>query len=247
MIQPATPATSPSPSGRLFDSAQHAIREFILRHDLGPGDALPPEARLAQELGIGRASVREAVKALESLGVLETRNGVGLFVRPFSFEPIVANLGYSILSNKSSALELLQVREQLEAGFCERAAACVTPNQLRILRSLVDRMGERTLRGESFAEEDRFFHRALYEAVGNHLLTSLIDVFWSVARRLREENQLAADADPVASWEDHRRIVEALEARDPTAARGAMLQHFRNIERRLASASEASAPKENTK
>jgi DNA-binding FadR family transcriptional regulator len=224
---------TPGAGGRLSEGAQQAIREYILAHGLRPNDPLPPEARLAEALGVSRTAVREAVKALESVGVLESRNGVGLFVRPFSFDPILDNRGYGLLLDRAQPRHLLQVREQLEAGFVVQVAGRATAAQLRVLRSVVDRMGQRAARGEGFAEEDRFFHRTLYDGIGNPLLIRLLDIFWLVARRLREENRIAAGADPVAVWEDHRRIVEALEAADAAAAGDAMRHHFLNITRRL--------------
>ena len=225
------------PSARLYESTQERIKEYILSHRLRGGDALPPEGRLAQELGISRTSVRESVKALESLGILETRPGVGLFVRDFSFDPIVDNLGYSLAFDKHKLAELLAVRKQLEAGFVEEVATRATPAQLRVLRSVVDRMGERvaTETHTNFQDEDRFFHRTLYAGLENELLLKLQDVFWTVYRRLRAEAHVEA-VDPVRTWEDHRRIVEALERGDRGAARAAMIQHFAGVEGRLQAA-----------
>jgi DNA-binding FadR family transcriptional regulator len=222
------------PAGtRLSGSAQQAIRRYILKNGLGAGDQLPPEGKLALELGISRPSVREAVKGLESLGILEARMGVGLFVRSFSFDPILDNLAYSLGYDRSTIDELLYVRKQLEAGAIEDAAARVTPAQLRVLRSIVDRMGERAARGESSPEEDRFFHRTLFTQIEHPLLLKLLDVFWEVYRRLRDQTALASTADPVRSWENHRRIVEALESGVGTDARAAMLSHFAGLETRL--------------
>jgi DNA-binding FadR family transcriptional regulator len=225
-------------AGRLYEATQERIKEYILGRGLRAGDALPAEGRLAQELGISRNSVREAVKALESIGVLETRPGVGLFVRAFSLDPIVSNLEYSLLFDHHTLVELLAVRTQLEAGFIEHAAERVTPSQLRVLRSLVDRMGERAAAGEppgDFKEEDRLFHRTLYAGLGNNLLLKLLEVFWTVYRRLRDQAHAEA-IDNVRTWENHRRIVEALERGDPPAARQAMLQHFGGIRARIHSA-----------
>jgi DNA-binding FadR family transcriptional regulator len=222
---------------RLHDATQRAIKDYILRHELTAGAALPPEGRLAQDLGISRTSVREAVKALESLGILETRRGVGLFVRSFSFDPIVDNLGYGLLFDRHTLAELLSVRKALEAGFIEDVAARATPNQVRVLRSIVDRMGERAAaaRLPDFSEEDRFFHRTLYVGLGNELLLKLLDVFWTVYRRLRDQAHVEA-IDPVGTWENHRRIVEALESHDAPGARAALLGHFAGVEGRVRSA-----------
>jgi DNA-binding FadR family transcriptional regulator len=227
-------ASKPAGGARLFETTQQAIRDFILRHRLKANDPLPPEGQLAQELGISRTSVREAVKALESLGVLESRSGVGLRVRAFSLQPLVENLGYGIELDDASLLELLHVRRQLEAGFIAEVAPRLTPERLRVLRSVADRMGVRAMRGQDFPEEDQFFHRALYDGVGNRLLTQLVDTFWLVARRMRERARLQADPDPVRAWEDHRRIVEALESGDGAAAGAAMHAHFAAIAGRIA-------------
>src|SRR5688572_1855652 len=201
----------PSGSGVLHQATQQAIRHYIVANRLRPNDPLPPEGELAEQFGVSRTSVREAVKALESLGVLEARARVGLFVGSFSLDRVLDNLAYSLLVDRDSVVELLQVREHLEASFIPLVAARATPNQLRALRSVVDRMGACAVRGEAFVEEDRFFHRALYEPLRNQLLIKLVDVFWTVFRRLQQDALVEDDPDPVRAWEDHRRIVEALE------------------------------------
>jgi DNA-binding FadR family transcriptional regulator len=220
---------------RLSETAQGAIKRYILDHRLQAGDLLPTEGQLGQELGISRTAVREAVKALEALGLLDARPGVGLIVRPFSFDPILDHLSYSLLVDRTSLLDLLFVRRQLEVGAIESVAQRVTPAQLRVLRSLVDRMGEGAARGEAFTEEDRFFHRALYTGLDNPLLLKLLDVFWQVYRRLRDQAPPIGEADLVRTWESHREIVEALERRDPLAARAAMTESLAQLERRIGS------------
>jgi len=98
-------------------------------------------------------------------GLLAVISTLGLFVRAFSLDPILDNLGYGLLADRTSVRELLQVREHLEASFMPLVVRAATPQQRRVLRSVVDRMGERAARGEVFSEEDRFFHRVLYEHV----------------------------------------------------------------------------------
>lgn len=219
--------------GRLSHSAQQAIRRYILDHRLAAGDPLPPEGHLARELGVSRPSVREAVKGLEALGILEARSGVGIFVRSFSFDPILENLAYSFGQDRDSVAELMYVRKQLEVGAIEDVAARINPSQLRVLRSVVDRMGERAAQGNSSPEEDRFFHRTLFAGLEKPLLLKLLDVFWEVYRRLRDQTVLAESADPIRAWENHRRIVEALETGDRDVVRSAMVIHFVGLETRL--------------
>jgi DNA-binding FadR family transcriptional regulator len=217
----------------LHQAAQQALRQYIVEHRLRPGDPLPAEAHLAGELGVSRTSVREAVKGLESLGVIEARPRVGLFVASFSLDRVLDNLAYSLLVDRDSVAELLQVREHLEVSFLPKVAEHATPHQLRVLRSIVDRMGARAAHGEAFPEEDRFFHRTLYEPLGNQLLVKLVGLFWVVFRRLRDDALVEEDPDPVRAWEDHRRIVEALERRDSAAAQGALVKHFANVDERI--------------
>jgi DNA-binding FadR family transcriptional regulator len=219
--------------GRVSGKAQRAIKRYILDRRLGPGDALPSEGQLAEELKISRNSVREAIKALEALGTIETRHGVGLFVRAFSFDPILDNLAYGIQVGNNSILELLEVRRQLEGAFVEVAAASLSADELRVLRSTVDRMGARAALGESFTDEDRFFHRTLYSGLGNRLLLTLLDVFWEAYVRLRASLPGVPPGDAVRTWEEHRAILELLERRDGPGARRAMLDNFVLLEGRL--------------
>src|SRR5687768_6199832 len=216
----------------LYRSVQDRIKRYILEHELEGGDALPPETHLVRDLGVSRSSVREAVKALESLGILETRPGRGLFVRPFSLDPILDNLAYSLLFDRNSIAELLEVREQLEAGLLGKAIAAISPAQVALLRSLVERMREKAERGLNFPEEDRFFHRTIAEATGNHLLLKLLDVFWTVFSRSRDRS-VTVNSALDRTWRSHAAILAAIEEQDVSRARTAMAEHFRDIDERV--------------
>lgn len=218
--------------GLLFRTVQDDIREYIIEHGLQGGDPLPPETHLARDLGIGRHSVREAVKALESLGILETRPGRGLFVRPFSLDPILDNLAYSLLFDRSSIVHLLDVREQLEVGLLPRAIAAVTPVQLDLLRDLLRCMREKVDRGVNFQAEDQVFHRTLAEASGNPLAVKLLGVFWVVLNRVRDQS-IAIDDVPERNWHNHARILESVVSGDAQAAQHAMVSHFQDLEARI--------------
>lgn len=213
-------------------AVQERIKRYILEHDLRGGDALPPETHIARDLGVSRPLVREAVKGLESLGIVESRPGKGLYVRAFSLDPILDNLAYSLLFERDSIVELLQVREQLEIGLLPTAIAALSPGQLDLLRGLVERMREKGEQGIALVEEDRFFHRTLSEAVGNHLLIKLLDVFWVVFSRSRDR-AIRVDPAPGRTWRGHQRILDALVAGDVTAAQGAMVAHFADLHQRV--------------
>jgi DNA-binding FadR family transcriptional regulator len=111
----------------LLHQIQEEIKSYVIRNNLRPGDALPSEGDLARQLGIGRNSVREAVKSLEVLGILEARAGSGLFVRAFTFDAIINNLPYGLLSDSKTVEDLVEIRACLERGFVEHVIEKVTP------------------------------------------------------------------------------------------------------------------------
>ena len=217
----------------LHQSVQNAIRAYIIDNNLQPGDPLPPETELGRQLGVSRNSVREAVKALESLSVLEVRRGSGIFVRDFSFEPLLDNLQYGLLFDVHELAEFLQVRRVLETGMIEDAMQIMNEEQLQTLEQIVERKHERAQRGEHFVKEDREFHQRLFERLGNQTFLKLLDTFWLAFRKASE---LAAivDTQPLVTYQAHADIVEAVQAGDVARARVALDQHYAGLEGRLA-------------
>lgn len=212
----------------LHQSVQEAIRAFILDNALGAGDALPPEGDLARQLGVSRNSVREAVKALESLGILETRRGSGLFVRPFSFDPLLASLSYGLLVDLRDLAELLEIRRALETGLIAGAMAAMPPAAVADLGEVVEAMRARAERGEPFPDEDRRFHQVLFEPLGNRTLLKLLDVFWLAYSRASEHADIGSP-DPLPTYRDHAAIAAAVARGDAAAARVALDAHYAGL------------------
>ncbi|MGH2533426.1 MAG: FadR/GntR family transcriptional regulator [Thermomicrobiales bacterium] len=220
----------------LHQTVQDRIKQFILERGFRAGDLLPAEAELARALGVSRPSLREAMRALQILGVIETRHGAGTFVGHFSLDPLVASLTFRILMDRSRTVqtvrELLEIRLVLESALVQRIAASPTPEQVVELRELLARMEDRAARNESFPEEDRAFHEALYRPLANRMVASLLQAFWDVIALVRHELGFEF-VPPAATAADHRRILEAIEAGDATAAASAMVDHFHGIQQRL--------------
>lgn len=216
----------------LYHSVQEAIRTYILDNSLQAGDALPPETEFARQLGVSRNLVREAVKALESLGVLEIRRGSGLFVRDFSFEPLLDNLYYGLLFDLRELAELLQVRRVLETGMMADVIQSLSAEQLAGLQGTVERMRLRAEKGEAFVEEDREFHQWLFQNLGNKTLLKLLDIFWLTFRKAAEHVDLW-DYQPTQTYRDHAAILEAVMARDVAQARTALDQHYQGLTEKL--------------
>jgi len=108
---------SPIDTRSIHQEIQHRIKEYILVNNLQPDDPLPAETQLAEQLGVSRAVVREALRALESVGVIHSRRGAGRYVSEFNLDPVVDNLAYSMLFDQEDVQELLDVRERLEVSF----------------------------------------------------------------------------------------------------------------------------------
>jgi DNA-binding FadR family transcriptional regulator len=224
----------------LHVSVQESLKSYIDDNALSPGAPLPPENDLAQQLGVSRNSVREAIKALESLGILETRRGIGVFVKAFSFEPLLANLAYGLGGALREVEEVLEIRRVLEVGLIGKTIALIGEADLAELKDTVERMRRRAERNESFAEEDQQFHHLLFRCQNNRMLTSLIDVFWMAFYKASDFVNLA-NADPMGTWRDHQEIYAAIEARDGAAARSRLDQHYDGIARLLATRKGAKA------
>jgi DNA-binding FadR family transcriptional regulator len=217
----------------LLYQVQEEVKSYIIRNRLNPGDPLPSEGDLARQLNIGRNSVREAVKSLEALGVLEARPGSGLFVRAFTFDAIIDNLPYGLLFDVKSVTDFLEVRAHLEYGMVERVIREANEDQLEALGEIVEGMRRAAEAGQYDAAGDRAFHAALYQNLGNPVLLRVLDVFWLVVRRASELSQVIDPADPLETVRSHRRILEALERRSSEEMRDAFDYHYDRWKLRL--------------
>lgn len=217
----------------IYHSVQDAIRNYIVDNNMQPGDMLPPENELARQLGVSRNSVREAVRSLESLGVVETRRGSGLYVRDFSLEPILENLPYRLLTDLRELSDLLQVRRVLETGMIETAMEAMSAEQKQRLADVVEAMRLHADKGETFAPEDREFHGLLFDHLDNTILTRLLDIFWQTFNRASRLIPIW-DADPVWTYQAHKAILDAIVANDPALTRAALDAHYSGLAGRLA-------------
>jgi DNA-binding FadR family transcriptional regulator len=216
----------------LYRQAQAAIKELIVDRGLRPGDPLPSEADLAKELGMSRLSLREGIKSLESMGIVSSKHGDGLFVAPFSFTPLVENLPYGQYLGGGELRHLLEVREALEGAVMERVVEVIDKARLDELERLAMSMGTTKDRSDS-AQLDREFHETLMQPLDNPFITDLVNVFWIMFQRLRDVMPPAASSR--SSLRDrHLAIVVALRGGDPVGARRAMIDHFTPLRKQLA-------------
>ncbi|RAR53340.1 DNA-binding FadR family transcriptional regulator [Paraburkholderia unamae] len=216
-----------------YRQAQMEIKSYIERHGLRFGDALPSEGQLAQDLGMSRPSLREAMKSLESLGVVESRHGEGIYVKAFSFDSIIDNLPYAFIAEGHSLRELLQVRAAIEIGAVPEIHARIPAADVARLRVLAQQMLARAEAHELYEEQDREFHATLHQCLDNPFLSRLIDLFWQVFRRLNHSTGQPEHWLIEATARDHIDIVDRLEAGDLGGLVKAYRKHFDTIFARM--------------
>jgi len=215
---------------------EHAIdkiRERIVSGAWSAGDRLPKESQLAAELGISRNSLREAVRALSQLRVLEVRQGDGTYVS--SLEPglLLESTGFiSHLLLGETEVELYEVRRILEAAAAALAAGRIDAQEKVDLGQSLERM-RAAQSVEELVEADVAFHALIAKAAGNTVLTSLLASLSTRTMRIRLWHGRAADDALEETREEHRRIYEALIAGDPELARATATAHIASGERWL--------------
>jgi DNA-binding FadR family transcriptional regulator len=214
---------------------QERIKNYIVASNLRPGDALPTEAQFAEQLRVSRPVVREAMRALESLGVIYSRRGEGRYVSRFNLAPVLQSLNYSLLFDTEDVRQMIEVRERLEASFVNQAIACMDPETLTELKTLVARMRQAATSNAYFLDKDLDFHRALYRPIGNGVLSKLLDMFCAIYLNLRDKS-LSVAQDPLAEVEHHEQIPRAVEAKDPALAQRLLTAHFSGIKDRIQAA-----------
>jgi DNA-binding FadR family transcriptional regulator len=201
---------------------------LILNAEYGPGQKLPSERDIATQLGVGRPAVREAIKALCMLEVLDSRRGAGTFVRSLSALTQSWPVQLKAESLEFDMIELLEVRRMIEPPAAALAAARATPAQLVEMRRSLE-IQERHLAEESIVnEQDYQFHDAIIRASGNHIL---LELSRSLAPLLIKSRKITGGSAPNfrEMLRMHRLIFEAINISDPETARRAMLDHLHMV------------------
>lgn len=217
------------PRTKLYQKVVKQVQDIIRDGLLQPGDKLPPERQLAEMLHVSRGSLREAILALESMGLVEPRHGEGTVVRDLSAAPLVNQLSVMLMQKRALVGELLEFRLMIEPTLAARAAVNATEEEILQLEEILARQKERVDRGELAIEEDSKFHYTIAQAARNSVVLKVLDVFMDFLKESREHS-LQVEGRPQRSLNSHRRIVSAIARRDPEAAEKAMRRHIATIE-----------------
>lgn len=205
----------------------------IREDDLQPGTRLPSEQNMAEHFGVSRTVIRDAIAMLKAEGLLETRKGSGAFLRRSATSPRTDPLTEQSIQ---SLLNLIEVREGIEAETAALAAVRRTPAQLADIEYALRRIEEAAAAGLDGVEEDAKLHQCIAVATGNPTWVRFVEMFAEPIRsavKVTRANEARREDLMRQVQEEHERIVSAIAARDPDAARAAARAHMEQAARRV--------------
>ena len=223
---------TPIKSKRIYEEIVLQVNGLIAEGKLKPGDRLMAERELADRFQVSRASVREAIRTLEMLGIIDIRPGEGTFIREAETDEIIRPLAMFLAVERCSALDMFEVRRVFETATAGLAAERATQEELDQIESTLENMKERlNLQDPEKGEEfDAAFHYAVAEAAHNTLLTRLFKTisgdFAKANSAARRQLYLDNSKNPQRIIDQHSEILAAIRARSPEAASKAMLAHL---------------------
>ena len=213
---------------KVYEEVARQIERLILKK-LQPGDKLPSERELAETLGVSRSSIRDAIRSLELMGMVEPRQGAGTIVREISSDSLVNPLANAIRRKDELIGELLDFRLMLEPPLAARAATRVSADEIAEMEEILQRQSDKHSRGEAAVAEDSEFHYAIALASGNSVVLKVLDILMDLLRDTRERS-LQVEGRLQRSLAGHRRILAALKRHDAEAAKAAMRRHIEDVE-----------------
>jgi GntR family transcriptional repressor for pyruvate dehydrogenase complex len=213
---------------KVYEQVALQLERLILRK-LHPGDKLPSERELAEMLGVSRSSIRDAIRSLELMGLVEPRQGAGTVVCEVSAESLVSPLTGLLVRQEQHIAELLDFRKMLEPSLAARAATHASAEEISEMEATITRQDEKVRSGEIAIEEDSEFHYGVAVASNNSVVLKLLDVLMDLLRETRERS-LQVEGRPQKSLAGHRRILAAIKRHDAEAAQTAMRRHIEDVE-----------------
>jgi GntR family transcriptional repressor for pyruvate dehydrogenase complex len=212
------------------DEAISRIKQMIISGELAPGDRLPPEKELSENLGLSRSSMREAIKALEVIRVLNVRQGDGTYVTSLDARLLIEAISFVMeLQSDIQIIETLVVRRICEGAAVGMAAARITPDQIASLRQFIeDSLPTGSV--EELVAHDLEFHARIVASSGNSYLAALVESLSSKTVRARIWRGITQSNAVGRTLEEHRSIVDALATGDAKLAESLTVAHIAGVE-----------------
>jgi GntR family transcriptional repressor for pyruvate dehydrogenase complex len=213
---------------RVYEEVARQIERLIIKK-LRPGDKLPSERELAEMLRVSRGSIRDAIRSLELLGLVEARQGTGTIVREVSAESVLNPFANALKRRKELVSELLDFRKMLEPPLAARAATHASSEEVLEMEEILRRQEEKQRLGDAAVAEDTEFHYNVAMASGNSVVLKVLDILMDLLRDTRVRS-LQVEGRPQRSLSGHRRILAAIRSHDAEAAKAAMRRHLEDVE-----------------
>jgi GntR family transcriptional regulator, transcriptional repressor for pyruvate dehydrogenase complex len=213
---------------KVYEEVAKQIERLILTK-LKPGDKLPAERELAEMLGVSRGSIRDAIRGLELMGLVEPRQGAGTIVREPGADSSANPFANALKRRKDSVIELLDFRKMIEPPLAARAAMHASSEEIAEMEAILKRQEEKNGHGEAAVAEDAEFHYNVALASGNTVVLKVIDILMDLLRETRTRS-LQVGGRLQKSLDGHRRILSAIKRHDSDVARAAMLRHIEDVE-----------------
>ncbi len=223
--------TAPIERRKTYELVADRLLELIAARHLQPGDPVPAERELVESYGVGRSSVREALRMLESRGLIEARGNGSFAISEFR-NPLTESLGLLISVDEADERELFEVRRILESETAALAAARREPEHLARMAAAIDDMERGLDNEEAYIAADVSFHLTIADACGNRLASHLMHAIRGQVQKALGTAFLVPGG-PQRSLGQHREILEAIEARRPGEARWVMQEHIQRVEHEL--------------
>src|ERR1022692_716941 len=213
---------------KVYEEVAKQIERLILKK-LKPGDKLPSERELAEMLRVSRSSIRDAIRGLELMGLVEPRQGAGTIVREVSAELLPNPFANALKRRREQVSELLDFRKMLEPPLAARAAAHASPDEIAEMDDILRRQEEKQVQGDAAVAEDAEFHYSIALASGNSVVLKVLDILMDLLRDTRERS-MQVEGRPEKSLAGHRRILAAIKRQDAESAKAAMRRHIEDVE-----------------
>ena len=213
---------------KVYEEVAKQIERLILKK-LKPGDKLPSERELAELLQVSRSSIRDAIRSLELMGLVEPRQGTGTIVREPSAGSKISPFANALERKREQVTELLDFRKMLEPPLAARAATHASPEEVAEMEEILKRQEEKQNLGDAAIAEDAEFHYSIALASGNSVVLKVIDTLMDLLRDTRERS-LQVEGRSQKSLAGHRRILSAIKRHDAEAAKAAMRRHIEDVE-----------------
>ena len=214
---------------RIHEDVFHQIHQLIKDGRLRARDQLPSERELAETFKVSRTSVREALRALETQGLIVSRTGTGNFVADLPVESLIGPLARLLIDEKKALADVFEMRKLIEPHIAALAAERASRSDIAQLKRIVAKQAEAVSRGETGVEADAELHLSISRATRNQALQKLVSGLMEMLSRSREES-LQTDKRRASSIVTHRRIIAAIEKHDGSKARSEMLRHIEQVE-----------------